>query len=132
MTTKEATPKTYDTKKSNKLDDLKIPPHSIEAEQSVLGGLLLDNSAWEGVSELLTERDFYRSEHKVIFKAAAALLSQGKALDVLTLTEYLKSNEELSAIGSDIYLFELSKNTPSIANIAAYAEIVRERSILRQ
>ena len=132
MTTKEAAPKTYEAKKSNKLEDLKIPPHSVEAEQSVLGGLLLDNAAWEGVSELLSERDFYRSEHKVIFKAAAALLSQGRALDVLTLTEYLKANDELSAIGSDLYLFELSKNTPSIANIAAYAEIVRERSILRQ
>ncbi len=132
MTVKEHTQKSYETKKSNKLDDLKVPPHSIEAEQSVLGGLLLDNSAWEGVSELLTERDFYRSEHKIIFQAAAGLLSQGKALDVLTLAETLKTNNELDGIGSDIYLFELSKNTPSIANIAAYAEIVRERSILRQ
>ncbi len=132
MTVKENTSKTYASKKTNKLDDLKIPPHSIEAEQSVLGGLLLDNSAWEGVSELLTERDFYRSEHKIIFQAAVGLLSQGKALDVLTLAETLKSNNELDGIGTDIYLFELSKNTPSIANIVAYAEIVRERSILRQ
>ncbi len=69
------------------MDDLKIPPSSIEAEQSVLGGLLLDNSAWDGVSKLLTERDFYRSEHKTIFQIAASLLTQGKAVDVLTLAE---------------------------------------------
>ncbi len=132
MSTKESASKLHSSKKSNALEDLKIPPHSIEAEQSVLGGLLLDNAAWESVSEVLNEQDFYRTEHKIIFKGIAALLSQGKALDVLTLTEYLKQNDELGAIGSDIYLFELSKNTPSIANIVAYAEIVRERSILRQ
>lgn len=119
-------------KKSNRLGGLKAPPHSAEAEQSVLGGLMLDNSAWDSVSELLTERDFYRPEHKTIFQMVSNLLSQGKAVDVLTLAEALKSNNELDAIGGDIYLFELSKNTPSVANIASYAEIVRERSVLRQ
>ncbi|MCD6046178.1 MAG: dnaB [Gammaproteobacteria bacterium] len=132
MTVKERANKNNSTTMSSKLEALKIPPHSIEAEQSVLGGLLLDNSAWEGVSEVLTERDFYRSEHKIIFQTAAHLLSQGKALDVLTLAETLKINNELEGIGGDLYLIELSKNTPSIANIVAYAEIVRERSILRQ
>ena len=132
MTVKERSNKSNDAKKSNRLSDLKIPPHSVEAEQSVLGGLLLDNSVWDSVSELLTERDFYRPEHKTIFQVASNLLSQGKAVDVLTLAEALKFNNELDAIGGDIYLFELSKNTPSVANIVSYAEIVRERSVLRQ
>ncbi len=133
MTVKEKNTTQFDTNKTNKrLDDLKVPPHSIEAEQSVLGGLLLDNAAWEGVSEILTESDFYRREHKTIFQTAANLLAQGRPLDVLTLAEALKHSDELDAIGGDIYLFELSKNTPSIANIVAYAEIVRERSVLRQ
>ncbi len=133
MTVKENIKKTYTKKTADSmLDALKIPPHSVEAEQSVLGGLLLDNTAWEGVSEILTVRDFYRSEHKIIFEAIAGLLSQGRALDTLTLTETLKVSDQFEAVGGDVYLFELSRNTPSIANIAAYAEIVRERSILRQ
>ncbi len=132
MTVKERRYKSNETKKSNNLEDLKVPPHSIEAEQSVLGGLLIDNTAWDSVSELLTERDFYRNEHKIIFRIAASLLSQGNAVDVLTLAEALKTHNELDIIGSDIYLFELSKNTPSVANIVSYAEIVRERSVLRQ
>lgn len=119
------------TQKTN-LNDLKISPHSIEAEQSVLGGLMLDNQAWENVSEQLVEIDFYRHEHRILFRAMTQLANKNQPFDVLTLSEALKEIGELDAIGGQVYLFELSKNTPSVANIRAYAEIVRERSVLRQ
>ena len=112
-------------------DALKIPPHSIEAEQSVLGGLMLDNEAWHQVSERITEGDFYRRDHNEIFRAVEALANQGKPYDVVTLAEWLQNNELLEAVGGLQYLAELSENTPSAANIAAYADIVRERSVLR-
>jgi replicative DNA helicase len=112
-------------------DALKIPPHSIEAEQSVLGGLMLDNEAWLQVSERITEGDFYRRDHNEIFRAVEALANQGKPYDVVTLAEWLQNNELLEAVGGLQYLAELSENTPSAANIAAYADIVRERSVLR-
>lgn len=112
-------------------DALKIPPHSIEAEQSVLGGLMLDNEAWHQVSERLTEGDFYRRDHNEIFRAVEALANQGKPYDVVTLAEWLQNNELLDAVGGLQYLAELSENTPSAANIEAYADIVRERSVLR-
>jgi replicative DNA helicase len=112
-------------------DALKVPPHSIEAEQSVLGGLMLDNEAWLQVSERLTEGDFYRRDHNEIFRAVEALANQGKPYDVVTLAEWLQNNELLEAVGGLQYLAELSENTPSAANIAAYADIVRERSVLR-
>ncbi len=112
-------------------DALKVPPHSIEAEQSVLGGLMLDNEAWHQVSERLTEGDFYRRDHNEIFRAIEALANQGKPYDVVTLAEWLQNNDLLDAVGGLQYLAELSENTPSAANIAAYADIVRERSVLR-
>ena len=112
-------------------DALKIPPHSIEAEQSVLGGLMLDNEAWHQVSERLTQGDFYRRDHNEIFRAVEALANQGKPYDVVTLAEWLKTNELLDSVGGLQYLAELSENTPSAANISAYADIVRERSVLR-
>jgi replicative DNA helicase len=112
-------------------DALKIPPHSIEAEQSVLGGLMLDNEAWHQVSERVTEGDFYRRDHNEIFRAVEALANQGKPYDVVTLAEWLQNNELLEAVGGLQYLAELSENTPSAANIEAYADIVRERSVLR-
>lgn len=118
-------------KSDSKIDELKVPPHSIEAEQSVLGGLMLDNTAWDKVSELVSEEDFYRPDHKIIFSTIANLVRRNQPCDVLTLAEALKGTGELQQIGSDVYLFELAKNTPSVANIAAYADIVRERSILR-
>jgi replicative DNA helicase len=114
------------------LDALKVMPHSIEAEQAVLGGLMLDNNAWDGVIELLTEEDFYRSEHRVIFRAFSALSNRDAPFDVLTLSDSLKQQGQLEAAKGEAYLFELAKNTPSAANILAYADIVRERSILRQ
>lgn len=126
------------TKKSKKIitdkkvAELKVPPHSIEAEQSVLGGLMLDNISWDKVIELVKEGDFYRPNHRLIFKIMENLSRRNQPFDVLTLTEALKTVGELETAGGEVYLFELAKNTPTIANIAAYAEIVRERSILRQ
>ena len=110
----------------------KVPPHSVEAEQSVLGGLMLDNRAWDQVVDRLREIDFYRNEHRLIFRAMAKLMEQHRPIDVLTLAELLKEKQELEQTGGDVYLFELANHTPSTANIVAYADIVRERSVLRQ
>jgi replicative DNA helicase len=118
--------------KDKKVEELKIPPHSIEAEQSVLGGLMLDNTSWDKVVELIKEDDFYRPNHRLIFKVMEGLGRRNQPFDVLTLAESLKTIGELENAGGEIYLFELAKNTPTVANIAAYAEIVRERSVLRQ
>jgi replicative DNA helicase len=115
-----------------KFDGLKIPPHALEAEQSVLGGLMLDNQAWDKVVDRLQDVDFYRQEHRIIFRVVAQLANQGHPFDVITLTEALKSLNELNSIGGEVYLFELARNTPTAANIAAYADIVRERSVVRQ
>ncbi len=111
---------------------LRVPPHSIEAEQSVLGGLLLDNGAWERVGDRVGEEDFYRHDHRLIFGAIRALLEGDRPCDVLTLAEALESREEMGEVGGMAYLAELVGNTPSVANITAYADIVRERSVLRQ
>lgn len=114
------------------LDNVKILPHSIEAEQSVLGGLMLDNNSWDKVSELVTEEDFYRPEHRTIFSVLFNLSRHNQPFDVITLSEELKNRNSLDKAGGDIYLFELAKNTPTASNVAAYAEIVRERSIRRK
>jgi replicative DNA helicase len=111
---------------------LKIPPHSIEAEQSVLGGLMLDNQAWERVSEILHAEDFYLPQHRMIFSVLQHLANRNHPFDVLTVAEALKTNQQLDEVGGEVILFELAKNTPSAANIDAYADIVRERSVLRQ
>lgn len=111
---------------------VKVPPHSVEAEQSVLGGLMLDNNAWDAVAEELVDRDFYRHEHRLIFRMMSKLVESSSPLDVITLSEALSKINELEEVGGLAYLGELAKNTPSVSNIAAYAEIVRERSVLRQ
>ena len=113
------------------LEALKVPPHSIEAEQAVLGGLMLDNEAWPNVAELLNSDDFYRRDHAKIFRAVEVLANDSKPFDVVTLAEWLRSHEQLSDVGGMAYLGQLAENTPSAANIAAYADIVRQRSILR-
>ncbi len=110
---------------------LKIPPHSIEAEQSVIGGLLLDNSGWDRVADRVTEEDFYRHDHKVIFGAVRALSEKNTPFDVVTVSEWLEGNERLEEAGGLVYLGELARNTPSASNILAYANIVRERAVLR-
>lgn len=112
-------------------DSVKIPPHSIEAEQSVLGGLMLENRAWDQIADRVRESDFYRYDHRLIYRVMEKLSSQNKPLDVLTVSESLRELNELENAGGEIYLFELANNTPSAANITAYADIVRERSVLR-
>ncbi len=118
--------------KQKNVEDLKIPPHSIEAEQSVLGGLMLDNSMWERAQERLTEQDFFKPDHQLIFRAMAELARRDKPFDVITLTEALKTVKQLEQAGGEVYLFELARNTPSVANIEAYIDIVSERAVLRR
>ncbi len=113
------------------LDALRIPPHSVEAEQSVLGGLMLDNDAWYQVAERLSQTDFYRRDHANIFRGIEALANESKPYDIVTLAEWLESNELLETCGGLAYLAQLADNTPTAANIAAYADIVRDRAVLR-
>lgn len=110
---------------------LKIPPHSTEAEQSVLGGLMIANEAWDNVADQVTEADFYRAAHRAIFRQMARLVEAGEPIDVVTLSEALDRSGELDQIGGLPYLVELAKNTPSTVNIRAYGKVVRERSSLR-
>lgn len=111
---------------------LKVPPHSIEAEQAVLGGLMLDNSAWDKVADLVAEDDFYRRDHRLIFHAIRLLAEKSDPCDVVTLAEWLDKKGQLDDAGGIAYLGSLAGNTPSAANIKSYASIVRERSVLRQ
>jgi replicative DNA helicase len=117
--------------KDAQVEAARIPPQSVEAEQSVLGGLLLDNTAWERVADLVTARDFYRSDHRTIFQHVGDLIESGKPADALTVAESLERSGKLADIGGQAYLGSLAANTPSAANIRRYAEIVRERAIMR-
>ncbi len=114
------------------LDAIKLPPHSVEAEQSVLGGILLDTTAWDKITDLVSEQDFYRYEHRLIYRHIAKLTEQAKPVDVITVAESLESNSELEKAGGLAYLGSLAQNVPSAANIRRYAEIVRERAIMRR
>ena len=116
----------------SQLDALKLPPHSVEAEQSVLGGILLDTSAWDKIADLLNEQDFYRHEHRLIWRHIARLTEHAKPIDVITVAESLESHAELEKAGGLVYLGTLAQNVPSAANIRRYAEIVRERAIMRK
>ncbi|MDR0260816.1 MAG: replicative DNA helicase, partial [Comamonas sp.] len=111
---------------------LRIPPHSIESESSVLGGLLLDNNAWDRVGDVLAEDNFYRHEHKLIFAAMASMINAGKPADVITVYEHLQSIGKAEEVGGLAYLNQLAQYVPSATNIRRYGEIVRERSILRK
>ena len=111
---------------------LRIPPHSIEAESSVLGGLLLDNNAWDRVGDLLKDDDFYRYEHRLIFAAVRELVNASKPADVITVFERLQSIGKSEEVGGLAYLNSLAQFVPSASNIRRYAEIVRERGILRK
>ncbi len=113
-------------------DVLKRPPHSLEAEQSIIGGLMLDNQAWDKVSTKLTASDFYRTEHRVLYQAIISLTQKSQPFDVVTVLDTLKSHGKLDDAGGEVYLFELANNTPSVANVSAYADIVREKSVQRQ
>ena len=111
---------------------LKVPPHSIQGEQSVLGGLMLDNATWDQVADMLVKGDFYRKEHRLIFAAITALGDQSQPFDVVTLAEYLERQGDLDDAGGLSYLVKLAEETPSAANIKSYAAIVREYSVMRQ
>jgi replicative DNA helicase len=111
---------------------LRVPPHSIEAEQSVLGGLLLDNQAFDRVADLLRDEDFYRYDHRLIWQQIARLIERSHPADVVTVYEALKSVGKADEVGGLPYLNSLAQETPSAANIRRYGEIVRDRAILRQ
>ncbi|EHH1051297.1 replicative DNA helicase [Vibrio parahaemolyticus] len=115
----------------SQVDAIKVPPHSLEAEQSVIGGLLLDNERWDTVAERVVTSDFYSRPHRLIFEGVKTILESGKPLDLITLSEHLERHEQLEDVGGFAYLADLAKNTPSAANINAYADIVAERAIVR-
>ncbi len=114
------------------VDQVKLPPHSVEAEQSVLGSLMFDNRAWDKIVDKVNENDFYLTHHRIIYRILGELSRRNSPFDVLTVADALKNLSELDNIGGELYLFELVKNTPSAVNVTAYADIVRERSVLRQ
>ena len=114
------------------LVNLRLPPHSIEAEQSVLGGLLLDNAAWDRIGDLLSVEDFYRDDHRRIYRHIARLIERAKPADVVTVAESIESSEDKDKTGGLAYLGTLAQNTPSAHNIRRYAEIVHERAVMRK
>jgi replicative DNA helicase len=118
--------------RDHQIAQLRIPPHSIEAESSVLGGLLLDNGAWDRVGDLLTDSDFYRYEHRLIYASIGGLVNATKPADVITVYEQLQGLGKAEEVGGLAYLNSLAQYVPSASNIRRYAEIVRERSILRK
>ena len=111
---------------------LKIPPHSIEAELAILGGTLINNDVWEHVTERVSEDDFYRKDHRMIFRAIAALDDGGQPFDVVTVAEWLENHQQLDDAGGLTFLASLAERTPGVSNVKAYADIVRKRSVLRQ
>ncbi len=114
------------------VESLKVPPHSIEAEQSLLGGLMLDSGAWEDVADQVDDEDFYRSDHSLIYSAIRSLAEDSRPHDVVTLSEWLGTRGALERVGGLAYLAALVDNTPSAENVRHYAGIVRDRAILRQ
>ena len=113
------------------INRLRLPPHSIEAEQSLLGGLLIDNEALDKVADVVSVSDFYRQDHQIIYKHIHQLIERSQPADIVTVGESLESNAELNTVGGLEYLGLLAENTPTAANIRGYAQIVRERSIMR-
>src|SRR5512147_3117905 len=111
---------------------LKVPPHSVEAEQSLLGALLLDNQAFDRVADLVAGEDFYRDDHRRIFRHISKLIEQNRPADVVTVSESIEASEDKDKTGGPAYLGALAQNTPSALNIRRYAELVRERSVQRR
>ncbi|MCZ6578191.1 MAG: replicative DNA helicase [Gammaproteobacteria bacterium] len=116
---------------SQRVEDLKVPPHSLEAEQSVIGGLMLVNRAWDEIADIINEQDFYRHDHALILRAISALAEDGKPYDIVTVSEWIGARGDLDSIGGLAYLSILANDTPTAVNIKAYANIVREYSVLR-
>ena len=121
-----------DDQPDRQVEQLRTPPHSTEAESSVLGGLLLDNGAWDRVGDLLSDGDFYRYEHRLVYGVVGKLINESKPADVITVYEQLQALGKAEEIGGLAYLNALAQYVPSATNIRRYAEIVRERSILRK
>src|SRR5690606_35321868 len=113
------------------LENLRVPPHSVEAEQSVLGGLLLDNAAWDRIADVVNENDFYRYDHRLVYQHISRLIGLSRPADVVTVFESLQTAGKADDVGGLAYLNSLAHNTPSAANIRRYAEIVRDRGVLR-
>ncbi|QBQ62994.1 replicative DNA helicase [Actinobacillus indolicus] len=124
--------KSTEKSKDKQIEQLHIAPHSIEAEQAVLGGIMLSNEYWDNVAERVQASDFYNHAHRLIFEEMTALVREHKPIDIITLDQVLKNKGVLQDVGGFAYLAELSKNTPSAANILAYADIVSERAIRRE
>ena len=114
------------------LADVPAPPHSVEAEQAVLGGLLINPVAWDQVADVVREEDFYRPDHRLIFGGIAAIAGEGKPCDAVTVAGYLERNGQLEKAGGLAYLSSIARDTPTAANVRAYAQLVRERSLMRQ
>jgi replicative DNA helicase len=114
------------------VENLKVPPHSIEGEQAVLGGLLLSPRAFDQVADIITEQDFYREDHRLIYRAIHELSNKARPCDAVTVTEWFEARGQADQVDGGAYISQLASNTPSAANVKAYAEIVREKSILRQ
>ncbi|NYE58913.1 replicative DNA helicase [Duganella sp. 1224] len=114
------------------VDSLRVPPHSIEAEQSVIGGLLRDNAAFDRIADMMQPEDFYRYDHRIIFEQIVKMINGSKPADVITVFENLTQLGKADDVGGLTYLNAMAQNTPSAANIRRYAEIVRDRSVLRQ
>jgi replicative DNA helicase len=114
------------------LDRLTLPPSSVPAEQALLGGLMLDNTVWDKVADLVTEADFYRPDHRLIFTAIRVLSERRQPFDAVTISEYLESRAEIADAGGLGYLGSLVRDTPSAANVADYARIIRDRALLRE
>ena len=114
------------------IDNAKIPPNSVDSEQSVLGGLLLHNDSWDTVVNILGSDDFYQSSHRIIYDAIVTLLEHDKPADILTVKEQVVKSHDEESIGGFAYLAQIAENTPSVSNIEAYAKHVRELSIYRQ
>jgi replicative DNA helicase len=114
------------------IEALRTPPHSLEAEQAVLGGLLLDNAAWDKIADFVRDGDFYRADHRLIYQYISRLIGASKPADVITVTEALERGGKLAEAGGLAYVAALAQNTPSAVNIRRYAEIVRDRAVMRQ
>ena len=113
-------------------ENVRSAPHNLQAEQSVIGGLMLDNQAYQKIAHLVLESDFYREDHRLIYRSLQSLAEENKPMDWITLVDWLEKNDSLELAGGSVYLGTLIKDTPSAANIVAYANIVAEASQRRQ
>jgi replicative DNA helicase len=124
--------KRFESRAEQRIDQLRLPPQSVEAEQAVLGGLMLAPDAYDRVADQLTEQDFYRRDHQLIFRAIRELAEKNRPFDAVTLGEWFESQGLAEQVAGGAYLIELASTTPSAANIVAYAEIVRDKAVLRK